>query len=214
MEWPDAGRRASRRRLIVGVLVAAALLTACGNGPSYSPATSESSPPAVASSSPVVAAPASARAERVPQPVTLLIPALGVGAGLMRLGLQSNGTLQVPPDAMTPGWFTGAPAPGELGPAIIAGHVRWNGSAGIFADLERLRLEDRIIITRRNGTSAVFRVTRVSKFTKAQFPTDLVYGNIDHAGLRLITCDGLDSSGRVYRDNLVVFATLVTIRPS
>jgi len=132
----------------------------------------------------------------------------------MRLGLQSNGTLQVPPDAMTPGWFTGAPAPGELGPAIIAGHVRWNGRAGIFADLERLRLEDRIIITRRNGTSAVFRVTRVSKFTKAQFPTDLVYGNIDHAGLRLITCDGLDSSGRVYRDNLVVFATLVTIRPS
>ena len=214
MEWPDVGRRAAGRRLIVGVLVAAALLTACGNGPSSSAATSESSPPAVASSSPVVAAPASARAERVPQPVTLLIPALGVGAGLMRLGLQSNGTLQVPPDAMTPGWFTGAPAPGELGPAIIAGHVRWNGRAGIFADLERLRLEDRIIITRRNGTSAVFRVTRVSKFTKAQFPTDLVYGNIDHAGLRLITCDGLDSSGRVYRDNLVVFATLVTIRPS
>lgn len=207
-------RRASGRRLIGGVLGAAALLAACGTGPSYRAAASESWPPVAASSSPVVVTPARAGAERVPQPVTLRIPAIGVGAGLMRLGLLSNGTLQVPPDAMTPGWFTGAPAPGELGPAIIAGHVHWNGRAGIFADLARLRLEDRIIITRRNGTSAVFRVTRVSRFSKANFPTDLVYGDIDHAGLRLITCDGFDPSGRVYRDNLVVFAVLLTIRPS
>ncbi len=150
---------------------------------------------------------------RFAAPARIRIPSIGVDAALIRLGLKSDGSLQVPPNASLAGWFTGAPDPGELGPAIIAGHVHWNGQWGVFARLARLRVEDRIVVTRTDRSRAVFRVTRVSRFKKSQFPTNLVYGNIDHVGLRLITCDGFDATGHAYLDNLVVFAMLVSERP-
>ena len=49
-------------------------------------------------------------------PVRIRIPALGVDSALIGLGLQADGTLQVPADGSVAGWFTGAPTPGERGP--------------------------------------------------------------------------------------------------
>ncbi|MDP1879290.1 MAG: class F sortase [Actinomycetota bacterium] len=165
--------------------------------------------PAAATTNPVEAAAARAMPSAGRgAPVRLRIPAIGVTSSLIRLGLQRDGSLQVPSTAGQAGWFTGAPTPGRLGPAIIAGHVHWNSQPGVFEDLARLDFGDRILVTRADGTILAFRVTRVSRFAKARFPTDLVYGNIDHAGLRLITCDGYDAAGKAYLDNLVVFAML------
>ena len=142
-------------------------------------------------------------------PVRLQIGAIGVDSTLMDLGLRADGSMGVPPDAFPAGWYTGGPTPGELGPAIIAGHVDWNGQ-GVFYRLRDLKPGDQVTITRTDGSKPVFRVTRVSQFPKDQFPTKLVYGNIDHAGLRLITCGGsYNSRTRHYEDNLVAFADLV-----
>jgi len=61
---------------------------------------------------------------------------------------------------------------------------------------------------------AVFAVRRVTRFEKTQFPTRKVFGAIDHAGLRLVTCGGTyDESAHRYLANVVVFATLVGARP-
>lgn len=128
----------------------------------------------------------------------------------MDLGLQADGTLEVPPGAFPAGWYTGAPTPGELGPAIIAGHVDWGGQPGVFFDLRELSTGDEIATTRQDGSTARFRVTHVQQFAKEAFPTEAVYGDLDHAGLRLITCAGaFDRQMRSYDDNLVVFAELV-----
>ncbi len=56
-------------------------------------------------------------------PVRVQIPAIAVDAPLTGLGLQHEGTMQTPPTGFPAGWYTGAPTPGQLGPAIIAGHV-------------------------------------------------------------------------------------------
>lgn len=145
----------------------------------------------------------------------LRIPAIDVDSPLMRLGLRYDGSLQVPPDAFTSGWYTGGPRPGRLGPAVIAAHVHWDGRWGVFQHLADLRYGDRIMVDRRDGSTATFRVTRVSRFAKANFPTKLVYGNIDHAGLRLITCEGFSATEHAYLDNVVVFAMLIsTQRPA
>ena len=142
-------------------------------------------------------------------PVRLQIPAIGVDSTLMPLGLNPDGTMQVPPSGFPAGWYTGAPTPGELGPAIIAGHVDWNGP-GVFFELRRIVPGDRISVTRADAGVAVFRVTRVAEYPKDAFPTALVYGDIDHAGLRLITCGGSwDATTHHYEDNTVVFAELV-----
>ena len=143
-------------------------------------------------------------------PVRLRVPAIGVDSSLMRLGLAKDGTLQVPPGAFPAGWYTGSPSPGERGPAVIVGHVDWGGRLGVFARLARLRPGDRATVLRSDGSSATFQVTRVKRFAKNNFPTQQVYGDIDHAGLRLITCGGsFDRSAHSYVDDVVVFADLV-----
>lgn len=142
-------------------------------------------------------------------PARLQISSIGVDSALTDLGLQADGTLEVPPGAFPAGWYTGSPSPGELGPAIIAGHVDWAGQPGVFYNLRDLATGDEIAVTRQDGSTATFRVTRAERFDKNEFPTQAVYGDLDHAGLRLITCGGaFDRQARSYKDNIVVFAEL------
>lgn len=143
-------------------------------------------------------------------PTRVEIPALHVDAALTGLGRQSDGSMQVPTDAHTVGWYTGAPTPGSLGPAVLAGHVNFHGQDGTFARISALRTHDTITVNRQDGTTATFAVTGVDRYAKSHFPTATVYGPIDHAGLRLITCGGpFDSGAGHYVDNIVVYADLV-----
>lgn len=172
-------------------------------------------PPAVVQSADGPTADAGAEAAPItgPRPVRIAIPAIGVDSGLMELGLESNGALEVPPGGFPAGWYSGSPVPGELGPAIIAGHVDWGGEPGVFYRLHELAPGDEITADRADGVTAVFRVASVERYAKAAFPTAEVYGDIDHPGLRLITCGGeFDTAADSYRDNTVVFADLVGTR--
>ena len=55
----------------------------------------------------------------------------------------------------------------------------------------------------------------MASYPKDAFPTLEVYGNTDHAALRLITCGGqFDASTRNYLDNIVVYASLVASHPA
>lgn len=143
-------------------------------------------------------------------PTRIEIPSIGVDSSLMSLGLDSQGALQVPATGFPAGWYTGAPTPGELGPAVIAGHVDWAGAPGVFYELRNLESGSQVAVTREDGSIARFEVTEVKVFPKNEFPTDLVYGTLDFAGLRLVTCGGaFDASTSNYDDNIVAFAKLV-----
>ena len=147
-------------------------------------------------------------------PVRLQIPSIAVDSGLEPLGLQADGTMQVPTSGFPAGWYTGAPTPGELGPAIIAGHIDWNGP-GVFFLLHTIAVGAEIDVTREDGSVAVFAVSEVGEYSKDAFPTSLVYGDLDFAGLRLITCGGaFDKATGHYEVNLVVFAKLVRSSPA
>ncbi|QCW51155.2 class F sortase [Nocardioides dongxiaopingii] len=141
-------------------------------------------------------------------PERLLIPTIDVDVEVMDLGLLPDGTLEVPPGAFPAGWYDGSPTPGELGPAILAGHVHYDETPGVFERLGELDAGDEVEVLRADGSTASFTVTRTEDYAKSAFPTDTVYGDIDHAGLRLITCGGLDAETGAYEDNVVVFAEL------
>ena len=146
-------------------------------------------------------------------PVRLQIAAIGVDSRLMDLGLKADGTMQVPPSGFPAGWYTGMPTPGQQGPAIIVGHVDWKGP-GVFYNLHKLKPGELVAVTRKDGSKPVFRVTSVKQFPKDQFPTKAVYGPLDHAGLRLITCGGtFNPQTGHYEDNIVAFADLVSPPP-
>ncbi len=147
-------------------------------------------------------------------PVRVAVPSLGVTSSLVDLGLTVSGALEVPSDPAVAGWYTRGPAPGALGPAVIAGHVTWNGEPAVFYQLGALRRGDAVEVARSDGRTAVFGVQRVARFPKEEFPTRAVYGAVNYAALRLITCGGLyDESAHRYLDNVVVFARLLRVRP-
>lgn len=151
------------------------------------------------------AEPALARSE--PQKIT--IPSLGVSSSLETLRLNQDGTMETPKDPALAGWYEPGPTPGSQGPAVIAGHVTWNGAAAVFEKLKTMKAGDTIKVTRRDNKTVTFTVNRVAEYPKAEFPTLEVYKNLDHAGLRLVTCGGdFDPQKNYYDSNVVVFARM------
>jgi Sortase domain len=150
-----------------------------------------------------------ATVQQTARPVWLSVPAIGVRTRLVDLGLNRNGTLQVPTSTTVAGWFTGSPRPGAVGPAVIAGHVDSRTGPAVFFWLRTLRPGQRIYVGRADGTLAVFTVTSVRMYGKDEFPTAAVYGPVPDAELRLITCGGIfDASLGSYLSNVVVFARM------
>ena len=191
-------------RLLGAVALGACLLLACCSGGAATRVPPAGPPPAAPVQ--VLSTPALAAAP----PVRIRISAIGVDSALIALGLAADGTLQVPVDGSVAGWFTGSPTPGEHGPAVIAAHVDWNHAPGVFFHLRDLEPGAEVAVDRADGTTARFEVLEVEQYPKDAFPTERVYGDIDHAGLRLITCGGsFDRAARSYRDNVVVYAGLV-----
>ena len=157
--------------------------------------------------------PTTANVEAGPQPVRVRIPTIGIDSTLAQLGLNGDGTIQVPPDFNQAGWYTRGPAPGDPGPAIILGHVDSYTGPAIFARLSTMRPGDKVSVDRADGSVAGFTVQRVETVPVDPFPTQEVYGATPEPSLRLITCGGSYSLvQRRYLSNVVVFATLSGVR--
>jgi len=146
-------------------------------------------------------------------PVRLRIPALNIDTSFVELGLQNNNEIEIPSGFEEVGWYKYGPTPGELGPAVVLGHVDSYSGPAVFFYLGQLNPGDRVEIDRADGTTAIFRIDKLERYLQSEFPTSLVYGDLNHAGLRLITCSGsYDREQRRYESNLIVFASLVETR--
>lgn len=145
------------------------------------------------------------------EPVRLEFARLGIDTPLMSLGLNPDQTVEVPaptPDAPA-GWYRNLAAPGEAGPAVVLGHVDSLTGPGVFYLLGASRPGDRVLVHRADGRTALFVVDRVASYPRTAFPTGEVYGPVDHAALRLVTCGGrYDRATGGYEQNVVVFASL------
>lgn len=125
------------------------------------------------------------------------------------LGLNDDQTIEVPDSYTEVGWYKLGPTPGEIGPAVILGHVDSYEGPAIFYDIRDLKEGDEIFVDREDGTTAVFEVVKKEQYSQNNFPTELVYGPTLGAELRLITCIGIYSHGtQRYSHNLVVYAKL------
>ncbi|MGY1842175.1 class F sortase [Modestobacter sp. SYSU DS0875] len=197
-------RATARARLglaAVGVIAgAAALLTPAPAVPARAEA-----PPA-----PVVVAETSGTTT-APAPVRLRVPAIGVDSPLPAIGVDGDGALVPPTDVTEAGWFAAGPAPGQPGPAVLAGHVDDRTGPAVFFRLEELTAGDEVLVDRADGSQVAFTVTRVAAYPKTDFATAEVYGPTADPQLRLITCGGdFDRDRRSYTDNVVVYARAVT----
>ncbi|WP_253720215.1 class F sortase [Brevibacterium renqingii] len=149
-------------------------------------------------------------------PTRLRIPAIDVDTTLMDLGLTDSDELEVPPLGKNApaGWYERSPTPGEIGPALIVGHVD-SASEGpaVFYRLGALERGDTASVTREDGSTAEFTIDDVTDYGKDSFPEYRVYGNTDRPEIRLITCGGdFDDDTGHYEDNIVVTGHLRNTR--
>ncbi|QXG77001.1 class F sortase [Modestobacter sp. L9-4] len=177
-----------------------ALVDGGGQDPGPPPAAVADAPPApVLLTRPVAAA--------VVAPVRVSAPAIDLDTDLVDIGVDAAGALVPPADYAQAGWFSAGPAPGDVGPAVLAGHVDNKSGPAVFFRLEELVPGDQVVVTRSDGRPVPFTVTEVAAYPKTAFPTAQVYGPTAGAELRLITCGGtFDRSRRSYTDNVVVYA--------
>ena len=146
-------------------------------------------------------------------PITIRIPAINVASPITTVGLNPDHTMQVPSPGRTynqAAWYRYSPTPGQLGPAVIIGHVdSAKDGPSVFFNLGALSPGQRITITRADATTATFAVDAVASYTKHTFPTHTVYAATTYPALRLITCGGpFDTHTGQYLNNTVVFAHL------
>ncbi|TDC53467.1 class F sortase [Jiangella ureilytica] len=202
----------------LALLAATGLLTAgCGGDDqpiagSTTPAAEPSpSTPAGATSPTPAPAPtptaAPASAPELADPVAVAVPAVGIDTNIVPIAVDADNVL-VPPPYGDAGWWQEGPEPGELGAAVIAGHLDSRDGPDVFYRLAEIAPGDEIVVTRADGGSSAFRVVDVGQYSQDDFPTEAVYGGPDDRPLlRLITCGGeYDRGLGRYRDNVVVFA--------
>jgi sortase (surface protein transpeptidase) len=148
-------------------------------------------------------------------PVSLRIPALGLAATVGPLGLNPDGTVQVPENPDHAGWYRFGPSPGQSGSAVILGHVDSKTGPAVFYRLRSLRAGNAIVVRLADGVVAHFRVDRVISYPNAKFPASKVYSRNGPPTLQLVTCGGpYDHRARTYTANVVVYTSLISLTPA
>lgn len=177
----------------VGVLLAAAVAV----GPGSASAVPEGGEPDRGPSSRVGEASPRAAAR-------LTIPAIGVDAGMIPVGVTASGELAVGGSVTSVyRWRLGA-YPGDPGSAVLAGHT-WSRGNGVFDRLGELRKGARISVGR-----AHFRVTRVRKVRGlSQREVRGLYSDMGKPRLVLITCGDRNNATGVYASRILVYADKV-----
>ncbi|MFD7729895.1 class F sortase [Kitasatospora phosalacinea] len=199
--------------MAVGLLLAGGVTVAASRGSDPAPVRIAASGPVTAPSSaaPSPAAPSSAApspgavAARVPSspPVRLLVPRIGVDAPVQGVGLNPDGTVEVPPldRPGQVGWYRGGG-----GPTVLLGHYDTRKGPAVFHGLPGLRPGDLVEVRQEDGGTRSYRVRELHQYAKDAFPTELVYGAAAGPQLRLVTCGGTLGRNGHYSDNIVVFA--------
>lgn len=194
----------------LGALAAGLLVGYFVFGGTEAPAPRPVAAPPTSSDEPQVVSPVVTSLARA-EPVAIDIPVIEVSSSLVDLGLNGDGTLEVPVDFAKAGWFTGGNYPGDPQgpPGLIAGHVDDVNGPAVFYRLTELAVGAEVLITRADNTVAVFAVTESQQYPKDALPTDEIYAPVGDSEIVLITCTGdFDQSARSYQDNFVVRATL------
>lgn len=155
-----------------------------------------------------------------PQPIpvshvsvtSVSVPSVDIKSTAMeKLGLMPDGSLAAPKNPARAGWFTGGTLPGEIGPAVIAGHIDSTTGPAVFFPLRTTKPGATITVGLSNHKTVKFTVDRVITTPKEGFPTDEVFGPVPDSELRLITCGGPYNRSvngqHGYQDNTIVFAT-------
>lgn len=193
---------------VVGMTIGVGIVTTFGDAdvvePVTVPVSLETRAPSEATRSRAPSEAASAAQRSTP--VRVRIPAIGVDARLVSLGLNDDQSMEVPNFGLA-GWYEPGPLPGTPGPAVIAAHVDSVDGPDVFFGLKDLAAGDTVVVELADGSETGFVVTRSEQQRKDDLPVERIWNDTDDVELRLITCGGaFDPEERSYTSNVIVFA--------
>jgi sortase (surface protein transpeptidase) len=150
-------------------------------------------------------------ADDAPAPVALTIPVLGIeSAPIVDVGVAEDGELEIP-GADAVGWYRFGPRPGEAGSAVLAAHIAFNRTPGVFRYLVDTSVGDRFSVEFEDGSSQTYEIVEEAQYDKQELPFDRVFAKDGLPVVTLITCGGeFNRSLRSYEDNIVAYAVPVT----
>ncbi|MGV9297195.1 MULTISPECIES: class F sortase [Amycolatopsis] len=196
-------RKFGQGAAVAGALLLSLSLSACGSDAPAAPAAQAPASSAVPVTKPFAGL----------RPTSVEIPKIGAKSTLITVLPNKEGQISVPSvkNPMQAAWYRLSPVPGEVGPAIVLGHVDGDHKPGIFYKLKDVNPGDEVDVERSDGKKLKFVVDRKEQVPKDTFPTQAVFGNTDKPQLRIITCGGVfDHAEHSYKDNIVVYANLVS----
>ncbi len=147
----------------------------------------------------------------VPAAMTLQIPVLNIDADIEFVGINEKGNMASPAKYEDVAWYKHGPVPGEIGSAVIAGHLdNGLGLRGVFEDLSNLKKGDDVYVNKINGERLHFVVAEIVTYPYKEVPTELLFNQADDERLNLVTCVGKWlSKEKTYSERLIVYTTLV-----
>lgn len=152
--------------------------------------------------------PSAAATSSVIVPARINVPALGIDAKVEEVGTNAAGAMATPKDFMQVGWWSEGQKPGQEGNAVFAGHVN-NAltTAGVFANLSKIRKGDYVTVSDAQGRTQVYRVEEISLYNPDEAPLEKIFARKGPSQLVLITCEGeWIEDERQYDQRLVVIA--------
>jgi hypothetical protein len=140
-------------------------------------------------------------------PTTIAIERLGIAqASIIDVGVADNGEMEIP-GADNVGWYRFNASPGGSGSSVLAAHISFNGSPGVFRYLDESEVGDVVVIGFDDGSEARFEIVEVTQYNKGDLPKNRVFAKTGDPVLTLITCGGdFNRSLRSYEDNIVAYA--------
>lgn len=145
--------------------------------------------------------------DHIDLPLTLVVPGIGIEAPVIAVGLTNDGAMDVPKRPSDVGWFEYSPRPGLAGNSILAGHLDWQGTPGVFAKLAGVKNGEAVVIRESDGAERGFAVEWKREVAAEAPPPKQVFEPIISPGLTLITCGGrFNPATRRYDTRIVVRA--------
>lgn len=180
--------------------------TALVAGPTFSASSLSASAPLTSTD------PASTTVQNGILPAHLSIPSIGVDAAVEQVGKNVKGNMGAPTSYKTAAWYSLGSRPGAPGSAVLAGHLNNSlSTAGVFANLDKLKRGDVITVTDAAGQVRTFSVIASEVYPADQPPNNLIFTALGPSQLALVTCDGAWNKGKKSFDQrLVVFARLIS----
>jgi hypothetical protein len=140
-------------------------------------------------------------------PVAITIDSIRIDqAAILDVGVADNGDMEIP-GADGVGWYRYNPTPGAEGSSVLAAHIAYRGTPGVFRYLADTEVGDVVVIDYDDGSSSRFEIFEVAQYNKGNLPKERIFAKTGDPVLTLITCGGeFNRTLRSYNDNIVAYA--------